>query len=251
MSLRSFVGGLVSPDMKQRYFHLRYTLGGRKDYWFFEAEEKSRFLRHAMRCLGFNGITGDYAEFGVHGAVTFSAAYAHMKNIGLPRRFWAFDSFEGLPASDQPEHPHWVEGTLHTSYAEFERLCASRGIAAADLTCVPGFYENTIGPNANYDGKLPDDIAMAYIDCDMLSSTRDVLHFLQGKLKHGMIIAFDDYFVYDTQNISGNRGAFLELVAREKNFNFLPYQPFNWNGMSFIVEAADQVALHGGKPSAI
>jgi O-methyltransferase len=244
------LGRLLTPAAKRQYFHLRYSLTGRKEYWYGEAEQKSQFLRTAMRCLAFNGITGDYAEFGVHGAVTFSAAYGHMKNIGFPRRFWAFDSFEGLPASDEPEHPHWVEGTLHTSYAEFERLCQSRGIAAADMNCVPGFYENTIGPNAKYDGKLPDDIAMAYIDCDMLSSTRDVLHYLAQKMKHGMILAFDDYFVYDTQNISGNRGAFLELMAKDKRFNFLPYQPFNWNGMSFIVEDAAQVALHSGQPAA-
>jgi len=71
-----------------------------------------------------------------------------------------------------------------------------------------------------------------------------VLYYLGKKMKHGMIIAFDDYFVYDTQNISGNRGAFLEFMAQDKRFNFLPYQHFNWNGMSFIVEDAAQVALH-------
>jgi len=244
MSLRSFVGRFVTPDTKRRYYHLRYSLTGRKEHWHYSPEEKSALIRRALQVLAFNGITGGYAEFGVHGAVTFSTAYKHMKEIGFDRHFWAFDSFEGLPASDLPEHPHWVEGTLHTSYSEFEKLCKSKGIAAGDFTCVPGFYEDSIGPNAKYTGKLPDDIAMAYVDCDMLSSTREVLYFLRKKMKHGMIIAFDDYFVYDTKNISGNRGAFLEMVAEEKRFNFLPYQPFNWNGMAFIVEDAAQVAMH-------
>lgn len=247
MGIRSFVGRFVSSDTKRRYYHLRYSLTGRKEYWHYEPEEKEAFLRKAIRCIAFNGITGDYLEFGTHSATTFSAAHHYIKAIGFPRRLWAFDSFQGLPASVEAEHPHWVEGTLRTSQPEFERLCRARGIAAEDMRCVPGFYSETIGPDATYKGSLPDDIAMAYIDCDMLSSTREVLHYLQPRLKHGAILAFDDYYVYDQHNLSGNRAAFLELVAREKRFGFLPYLPFSWNGMSFIVEDAALVAAAGGK----
>lgn len=249
MGIRSFVGRFVSPGFKRRYYHLRFSLTGRKEHWHYWPEEKEAFLRRAINCIAFNEIPGDYLEFGVHGAVTFSAAHHFIQATGVPRRLWAFDSFEGLPASDVDAHPHWQPGILATAQPEFERLCAARGIAAADLSCVPGFYEDTIGPEADYGGPLPDDFAMAYIDCDMLSSTRDVLHFLQSRLKHGQIIAFDDYYVYDSKGISGNRHAFLELVAREKRFAFLPYLPFSWNGMSFIVEDAALVAEARGLPA--
>lgn len=248
MTLRSFVGRFISPEAKKRYYHLRHSLTGRKEYWRNWPEEKEAFLRRALNCIAFNEIGGDYLEFGVHGAVIFSAAHGYIKAIGTPRHLWAFDSFEGLPPSDVDEHPHWQPGILATSQSEFERLCASRGIAASEFSCVPGFYEDTIGPNGSYAGPLPHDVAMAYIDCDMLSSTRDVLHFLQARLKHGMLIAFDDYYVYDAKGISGNRHAFLELVAREKRFSFLPYLPFSWNGMSFIVEDAALVAQARGLP---
>jgi hypothetical protein len=47
----------------------------------------------------------------------------------------------------------------------------------------------------------------------MYSSTRTVLSFLESRLKHGMIVAFDDYFCWSSTQISGERRAFVEFVA--------------------------------------
>ena len=49
-----------------------------------------------------NGISGDYAEFGSWGANTFRASYAGMTRAGLERHLWAFDSWQGLPQTDDP-----------------------------------------------------------------------------------------------------------------------------------------------------
>jgi O-methyltransferase len=56
-------------------------------------------------------------------------------------------------------------------------------------------------------------VALACVDCDMYSSTRTVLSFLESRLKHGMIVAFDDYFCWSSTQISGERRAFVEFVA--------------------------------------
>jgi hypothetical protein len=55
-------------------------------------------------------------------------------------------------------------------------------------------------------------------------------------MKHGMIIAFDDYFCFSNTAISGERRALLEFTEKEARFNFLPFVQFGWSGMSFIVE---------------
>jgi hypothetical protein len=122
------------------------------------------------------------------------------------------------------------------SLADFLSVCRDNGIAESDFTVVAGFYENTIGAEASYTGSLPTDIAFAYIDCDMHSSTTIVLEFLRKRLKHGMIVAFDDYYCASSTALAGERKALLEFLDSDTRFNFLPYVQFGWHGMSFQLE---------------
>ena len=80
------------------------------------------------------------------------------------------------------------------------------------------------------------DIALAYIDCDLYSSTMQVLRFLSPRLRHGMILAFDDYYCWSQTAVWGERNACNEFFAGHSRFRLLPYIQFGWNGMSFIVE---------------
>jgi hypothetical protein len=59
----------------------------------------------------------------------------------------------------------------------------------------------------------PTDIALAYVDSDLYSSTRTVLEFLRPRLKHGMVVAFDDYFCWSATQPSGERKALEEYRA--------------------------------------
>jgi hypothetical protein len=122
-------------------------------------------------------------------------------------RLWAFDSFSGLPPQVLPEdeHPIWVRGTMSIEVDEFEKICKESGIPLAHYSVVPGFYENTL--SAPHTADLPSDICLAYIDCDLYSSTKAVLEFLLPRLKHGMIIAFDDYYCWSATQVSGERKA--------------------------------------------
>lgn len=205
------------------------------------------FLRKAFVTLKYNGITGDYAEFGCCWATTFCMAYRilakHPFDVG-PFHLWAFDSFQGLPGSscDKDYHPHWIEGNMATSLDEFQRLCSARGVPRSAYTTVPGFYEQSLDPAAP--GPRPEKIRLAYIDCDLYSSTKAVLRFLMPKLQHGMILAFDDYYCYSSTMPSGERLAIAEEFASNPQWRLLPYYQFGWHGMSFIVEA-----IGAGNPS--
>ncbi len=153
---------------------------------------RRQFFYNAFKALAFNGIDGDYAEFGCWGGLTFSLAHHESRRHRHKARLWAFDSFQGLPPSgdERDAHPIWVEGTLSTSVDEFRGLCAKNGIPPADYHVVPGFYHDTLDQGA--DDAESRNIALAYVDCDLYSSTRSVLRFLMPRLKHGMVIAFDD-----------------------------------------------------------
>lgn len=197
---------------------------------------RQEFFYNAFNALAFNGIDGDYAEFGCWGGMTFALAYHESRRHQHQAKLWAFDSFQGLPASrdERDQHPMWKEGILATSLDAFHGICASKGIPKEAYKVVQGFYEHSLTMLSPDDE--PRNIALAYVDCDLYSSTKTVLQFLEPRLKHGMIVAFDDYFCWSPSQIAGERRAMLELLARHTRWALVPFFPFGWHGNSFVVE---------------
>jgi O-methyltransferase len=120
------------------------------------------------------------------------------------------------------------------SVEQFHAVCASNGIRRDAYTVVPGFYEQTLATKSPADE--PTNIALAFVDCDLYASTKTVLEFLAPRLKHGMLVAFDDYFCWSPSQLSGERRAMLEFVADSGKWEWVPYMQFGWSGMSFVIE---------------
>jgi hypothetical protein len=199
-----------------------------------EIYDRHEFFYNAFRSLSCNSISGDYAEFGCYRGETFALAYTEAKRRGHPAKLWAFDSFEGLPApkDELDDHPVWVAGSMATSLDQFHDIMRRRGVPRGRYAVVPGFYEDTL-PLMDQ----PRDIALAYVDCDMYSSARDVLGFLKSRLKQGMIIAFDDYFCMSASQISGERRALAEVLEDDPHWRLVPFMRYSFAGQAFIVEA--------------
>ena len=108
----------------------------------------------AIATLRFNRITGDYAEFGCCGAVTFRIAHklltTYSPDIG-PFHMWAFDSFEGLPATvgSIDEHPNWQKGKFSMSLEAFRRN-ANWGDPVRCLHDRAGFLRTDVGTHNNW-----------------------------------------------------------------------------------------------------
>jgi O-methyltransferase len=190
-----------------------------------------------------NGISGDYAEFGSWGANTMRTSYVGMRGAGLSRHMWAFDSWEGLPASEDPrdQHPGWGPGTSHGQGGvdAFHEACDRHGIPREAYTPVSGYYEESLPPRGT-EGP-PTDIALAYVDCNLYSSTVTVLEFLAPRMKHGMILAFDDYYCWSPTHVSGERAALREFARQHPEWNFERYKDVHRSGVSFVVEDASQL----------
>jgi O-methyltransferase len=232
-TLRSVVLSVLPERQRRRLARLRSKITRNHD--FYERARRHEFMRCAFVMLSFNGIDGDYAEFGSYGGMTFSLAFKESRKRGMHCTLWSFDSFCGLPPQEMPEdeHPYWIAGTMSTSLITFHAICKENGLRPNDYRVVPGFYRDTIAHGL----AGPRNIALAYIDCDLYSSTKAVLEYLKTRLKHGMILAFDDYFCHSKTQISGERKAFLELQHETAaEFSFLPYLSIGWHGMSFIIE---------------
>jgi len=195
---------------------------------------RQEFFYNAFKALRFNGIDGDYAEFGSWGGMTFKLAYGESRRHGHQARLWAFDSFQGLPEprEGRDEHPEWRQGKMATNVEEFDAICAANGIPRDVYELVPGFYEDTLPKQ-----EQPTNIALAYVDCDLYSSTKAVLDFLRPRLKHGMIVAFDDYFCWSPTQASGERTAWREHVANDDTWEWVPYVQYGWAGQSYALEA--------------
>ncbi len=205
------------------------------------------FFYDAFVNLNVNGITGDYVEFGSWGANTLNLAYQQMHLSGRPRHLWAFDSFEGLPPAGDPrdEHPGWQPGSDHGQGGvdKFHEACAAHGIPSDAYTAVAGYYSESLPPLG--DDLPPNDIALAYVDCNMYTSTVSVLEFLRPRLKHGMILAFDDYFCWSPTAVSAERSAMLEFSHQNPQWHFERYHDVHRAGVSFVVEHADVLLQRG------
>jgi hypothetical protein len=209
--------------------------------WLFDSPRREvacrrEFFHNSFKALRFNGIDGDYAEFGSSTATTFGLAYHEVWRCGHPARLWAFDSFKGLPPpSPDDAHPEWREGVMEITLEDFHAACARHGIPRDRYTAVPGYYHESLAAMAPEDE--PRNIALAYVDCDLYSSTKAVLEFLRPRLKHGMIVAFDDYFCWSATQMAGERRAMLELVAADRTWEWVPYVQYGWHGQSFVIES--------------
>jgi len=201
-----------------------------------EQDDLERFMRRVFYMLFYNNIAGDYAEFGCHGARTFTLAARTSPMVGHGAHLWAFDSFEGLPPSGDPrdQHSGWTAGAMAMSESAFIEACLAQGVERDAFTTVPGFYSDSLSAGAP--GPRPERVCFAYIDCDLYTSTLEALRFLEGRLCHGAVLALDDYYCYSETHPSGERLAVLEIFEDHPRWRLVPYRHWGWNGQSFVIE---------------
>jgi len=98
------------------------------------------------------------------------------------RIFYGFDSFEGLPADGRPD---WK--------IDF----AVKDLPQVPVNCrlVPGWFGETV---PTFVAEHHDPVAFVNIDCDLYSSTREVLFGLAELLRPGTVLYFDELINYDS-----------------------------------------------------
>ena len=121
---------------------------------------------------------GLFLEFGVCSGKTINkiAEFASKKKI------YGFDSFEGLPEDWRSNFPKGM--------FKVERIPNVR----KNIELKIGLFKNTLPEFiANSKSKM---ISFLHIDCDLYSSTKDVLFNCRPLIKKGTIICFDEYWNY-------------------------------------------------------
>ena len=196
------------------------------------------FFWDAFTALSVNQISGDYVEFGSWGCNTLQHAYHTAQAWRSDRHLWAFDSFEALPESDDTRDQHPVAsggGAGQGGVDAFHAACGRFDVPRDAYTAVEGYFDETLPPlGASGD---PRDIALVYVDCNLYSSTVTVFEFLAPRLKPGMIVAFDDWYLYNPDTgVSGEREALHEFLEAHPQWHFHRFKDIAWGSVAFVVE---------------
>jgi hypothetical protein len=205
--------------------------------------EKYRFYRRIFDFLTDNQVAGDYHEFGCHRARTFRMALTEARrHAATDMRFFAFDSFAGLPqTTSNPDHPLWHQkGALTTSEGEFMRMVKEHGIYVDRVVTVPGYYSDTLTEQLSKRFMENEkSIALACIDCDLYESAVPVFNFIEPLLQEGSVLYLDDLFAgYRGSPVRGVARAFCEFRKRSR-FSFVRHMDVSWWGRSYIAYKGD------------
>lgn len=193
-----------------------------------------RLISEALDLLAFNDIQGDYVEFGCGWAETLPVAHRATRHLPMERQLWVVDSFEDIPPprSFRDLHPRWPEGKQRATAAQFQRRCFRAGVPRAAYRLVRSPFEQLESD------AIPENIALAFVNCCSHSQVVAVLKLLEPRLKHGMILAFSNYYAYSRFHRSGDRAAFSSFQMGEHSFRFCHYRNFGPTGAAFLVEEA-------------
>lgn len=194
---------------------------------------------HSWRYLRMARIAGDYIEFGVYEGLTFELAlmsagkYFSKKSLEAPR-FFAFDSFCGLPSPDASrDSTFFREGAYSASLDKFKRKI-SHAARGWDVRIIPGFYEKSLNPDILKEHSLKA-AAFVNVDCDLYNSARIVLQFITPVLQNGTILYFDDWYFSRGDRTLGEMGACNDWLKENPQISLLPYRDVGTMGKLFIV----------------
>lgn len=186
--------------------------------------EPTRYVEMAARWLAWHGIEGDYCEFGVYTGRQFVLAYKAISRYSEHCRFYAFDSFEGLPEPKDLDMaiPQFAEGGLAATREEFVGNLEKNQVDLNRVKIVPGWYSEILRAQlANKIGLAK--VAIVLIDCDLYASTVPVLDFLTDLLSDGSVIIFDDWYLFQGHPDLGAQRAFREWKDANPSFRFSPF----------------------------
>jgi len=209
---------------EERWKHLSYEVLG-----------EPIFYAEIMKYVEFNKLIGDYAEFGVYKGASFISSYNAAARLRLPQmRFFAFDSFRGLPHSVNPNSAQpFQAGAFAASRDIFEKALKQARVNLERVVILPGWFNESLSPKVKVEHRLTR-VAVAWIDCDLYVSTVPVLEFLVDVLEEGAILVFRDWYCYRGDRNQGEQRAVKEWLAQYPDVVLIPYRSISWNGEAFL-----------------
>jgi hypothetical protein len=190
-------------------------------------------------------VGGDFLEFGVFQGRSFISAFetlqsgydvnikatlhradrrADIQKNWNEMRFFAFDSFQGLPAvrSLDTESKDFFEGQFTCGVDDFLKNLGTQGVDLAKVVVVPGWFQETCTAQtiAKYSIRQA---SIVHIDCDLYESAKIVLDFIRPILVDGTVIIFDDWYCFRGNPDLGEQRAFREWTSQLPDWTFVEF----------------------------
>jgi O-methyltransferase len=127
-------------------------------------------------------VVGEFWECGVYKGGT-ALMLAKVVSAAKGKKLRLFDTFEGMPATDQSKDYHHEGDFSDNSLAEVRQRVGFE----YNVEFHPGFIPKTFSDLGFTD------IAFAHVDVDIYQSVLDCCEFIYPRLSAGGILVFDDY----------------------------------------------------------
>jgi hypothetical protein len=152
--------------------------------------------------------------------------------------YYGFDSFKGLPAIEGTDEGQnqFFEGQFACSKDYVVRQLTEHGIDWSRAKLIEGFFNESLTEDLKKAHPFKH-VSVALIDCDLYSSTKDVLTWLGSLMTEGSILLFDDWYSLDDAD-AGQQKAFREFLETNLQFRAEPFIKFSTDGTSFIMHRA-------------
>lgn len=148
--------------------------------------EHARAAVLAAEAHGYPLPSAQVYEFGV-----FRGRSVHfLQRLLQPQMLWAFDSFQGLPVSNELKSKGWWRGSYSSDpRAELKQRYGST------IDFVEGYYNESLTESLHVQrGMLP--ALFVDVDCDLFVSSHQALDWMfdKGLIRPGTLIGYDDWF---------------------------------------------------------
>jgi O-methyltransferase len=209
-------------------------------------------IRTGASFIAWNQVEGDYLEFGVFEGASFAEAFRSVERqrrivarevarspaleqwLAAKPRFFAFDSFAGVPDGEADRQADYGVGAYACSESQFRANIAAKSVDMERVVTVPGVYDQSLVPAVKQLHQLRR-AALIMIDCNLHESTMPVLDFITDLVGQGTVIIFHNWFRFKGDPRRGEQRACAEWLARNPQFELIEYWREGPQAVSFLV----------------
>lgn len=148
------------------------------------------------RLVEVSRLPGDCIEFGgFRGGLSFLLGLC-IRELGLDKRVYMMDSFQGLPQTDAALDGPFRRGMMASDLQAVLRQRAALGLDAL-VEVRAGWFEDSIG-------ELPGAarFCLAHLDADVYGSTKTALRYLLPRLVPGGAVVLDDCLFHGASGVA-------------------------------------------------
>ena len=203
-------------------------------------------LTRLVEKVGRDGL-GDYLEFGVHSCSSLLCMYRELEAMRLTNvRLFGFDSFEGLPVSDEPDDiGMWEPGDFQSDYAFALQILEDEQVDQSRVHLTRGFFSDTLTPEFVVRHRLSK-ASVIMVDCDQFVGAKQALRFCRPLIRDHALVLFDDWHSGNLASRNqGEKRAFDEFLAGDE-FTIEPFETYVANAAVFLVSRRSAEPRQGG-----